>query len=706
MSTRRSVRGWWTRFPWARAARPRRPHYRPRLDDLENRVVPSSTVWTRFYPDNGTAYATAQAKSLAQDTSTNPVSPNIHVGGTLTTLSQQPQTTGLAITLDPFGFPTNDYSGGSGVIVHGTAAGNGTKFLVGENDSGNPKPSAFAEAIPPNGNGQGVIVTLFPGVVGVATAAEFFGGFLYVTGWVINPATGLQNAFLCKLDPVTLTGVCQTFDVVPGKNSCGTGLHVIDGHIDLGGVISNPDHTPAGSFGLCLTDIMFPPPEHFIVNFERFPPDAAINGIKVRVENGHREVFGVGTANVGAPGNTDLYVEKFDFTTQTLVWKHYFADVDGSITGVGIDLDANGNIYVVGGIDVNPQSSSAAFAVVPSLSSSTSGSSELTPPPPPPAVPIRDGYVAKITGDGTTILGLQYLGNSYDPGNTAPTEAQAVLVYTDPNNPNNPNPDIIVSGWTQSSDYDPYLQGQPAGAESAFVTRVCQDPVSGGALPLVNTYTGLVSSVNPSQVNQPVTLTATVTPVVADVTIPSSQPMGTVSFFDVTSGQNLLGVAALNGTPGSDRAVRNYTFTAPGGYQLRAVYNPATISYFSPSAGSLTQLVQGGTSSSALLTPALSLAARTSPSSELTIPEATDLTAGGPFARWAARGEAATVHAQETSELLGRPPQPTETTRQQLLLSEEHEPPGSVLGWVDEQTLAVAWEAFREADLGEPAAWA
>ena len=104
---------------------------------------------------------------------------------------------------------------------------------------------------------------------------------------------------------------------------------------------------------------------------------------------------------------------------------------------------------------------------------------------------------------------------------------------------------------------------------------------------LQKTTTTLTSSVNPSFVNQPVTLTATVTPAVSGV------PTGSVHFYD---GATLIGTVALS----SGKAVLSTSALPVGSDSIKAVYLGAT-TYQTSTSAILTQTVKRGNTTTTLV---------------------------------------------------------------------------------------------------------
>jgi hypothetical protein len=382
----------------------------------------------------------------------------VYAGG-YATAQQSSTTTGFAFAIAPDGTQTTFFSQ-QYVKIYGVAASKDAVFLVGEDDSSG-SPRAFIDVIPKTGPGGAPHFGKPIAVRGVAAgddcilmAAAVANGALYTAGCC--EVDGHEQAIVCETtfigDPDGATTTCV--EVGPpadsGCSSCATHLHVDATHVDVSGTYSCPGGAHGG-FGECIAAELPPPhgpgPQPPLVEV----PNVVFNSLAVQRDSaGHRHLILVGTTD-----SSDLYVGKYTVSPTGITedWHHTYANADGTITGNDVALDYDGNLYVVGAIDLN-------------LGGTT----------------VRDGYVMRLSNDGSTVEGLQYFGNQSDLQNNSPTEALAIIpYYTDPANTTGSNPDLVVAGWTASSDFDGNLG--TTGGQAGFATRVCQDPDSCGALP-------------------------------------------------------------------------------------------------------------------------------------------------------------------------------------------------------------------------------
>ncbi len=159
----------------------------------------------------------------------------------------------------------------------------------------------------------------------------------------------------------------------------------------------------------------------------------------------------------GLLGSSDAVIIKLASNGQSLLYATYLGGASGFVRGIGIDVDAAGNVYATGDTD------SANFPVVNAFQPSRVGPG--------------DTWVTKLNASGNALVYSTYLG-----GSSAGGEAPFGGIQVDAAG------NVIVSGSTSSSDF-PVLnafQAISGGAEDVFVTKLNK---AGNAL-VFSTYLG------------------------------------------------------------------------------------------------------------------------------------------------------------------------------------------------------------------------
>jgi hypothetical protein len=225
-------------------------------------------------------------------------------------------------------------------------------------------------------------------------------------------------------------------------------------------------------------------------------------------------------------GGSDAFVAKINASGNAFVYSTYLG---GSNTdqGTSIAADSSGNAYVAG------YTKSTNFPTASALQPTNHGG--------------FDAFVAKISGDGSSLLYSTYLGGSAN-------ESEFDAGYRDLGIAVDSAGSAYVAGTTKSVNFPttpPAFQKALKGGSDAFVAKIA----SGGA-----SLTTLASSLNPSIYGQKVTWTATVT------TSGSVMPTGTIKF---TWSGHTIGSATLNSN-GVATLTRSNLIAAT--YPLTAVY--------------------------------------------------------------------------------------------------------------------------------------
>jgi hypothetical protein len=448
------VFSWLCRRPQPRRRFTPRP-VRPRLESLEDRLVPSATQWTNFFPNDGNTYGTAQINSLVEDPTSPPgaAAGYVYAGG-YTTPQGSSTTTGFALAIAPDGTQTTIFSL-QNVKIYSVSASADAVFVVGEDDSSGT-PQALIDMIPKSPRGSEQVSFGTPVAIQAMSVSgpcmfdtsDFANGALYTGGCCVEG--GQEHAIVCEttFGPGGPSTNCEDVNPPGCSSSCVTRLHVAGSHIDvIGNDICNG---MKGSFVECIGSQIPPPnspgPQPLVVQVS----NVDLNSLVIQpVTTDQWNIIVVGTTE------HNLYVAKYTVSQGeiTKIWDHTYTNADGKITGNDVTLDADGNIYVVGTIDLN-------------LGGTT----------------VADGYLMRLSSDGNAVEGLQYIGNQDDPQNTRPTTALAIIpYYADPADKSGSNPDLVVAGWTASSVFDGDLES--TGGKAGFSQRWNQDPNSGGALP-------------------------------------------------------------------------------------------------------------------------------------------------------------------------------------------------------------------------------
>jgi hypothetical protein len=165
------------------------------------------------------------------------------------------------------------------------------------------------------------------------------------------------------------------------------------------------------------------------------------------------------TANAWQPnpgGGEDAFVARVSADGTTLLFSTYFGG-SGDDVGYGIAVDPTTGDTVITGQTFSPD-----FPTVNAIQPNYGGGA-------------GDAFVARLTGDGSTLLYSTYLGGSGDD--------QAYGIAVDP-----ATGDAVITGDTRSADFPTADAVQPSygGGEDAFVARVSAD----GTTLLFSTYLG------------------------------------------------------------------------------------------------------------------------------------------------------------------------------------------------------------------------
>ncbi len=225
-------------------------------------------------------------------------------------------------------------------------------------------------------------------------------------------------------------------------------------------------------------------------------------------------------------GGSDAFVAKINASGNAFVFSTYLG---GSNTdqGTSIAADSSGNAYVGG------YTKSTNFPTASAIQPTNHGG--------------FDAFVAKISGDGSSLLYSTYLGGTAN-------ESEFDAGYRDLGIAVDSAGSAYVAGTTKSVNFPTTplaFQKALKGGSDAFVAKIASGGVS---------LTTLASSLNPSIYGQKVTWTATVT------SSGSVTPTGTIKF---TSSGNTIGSATLNSS-GVATLTRSNLIAAT--YPLKAVY--------------------------------------------------------------------------------------------------------------------------------------
>jgi predicted outer membrane repeat protein len=252
----------------------------------------------------------------------------------------------------------------------------------------------------------------------------------------------------------------------------------------------------------------------------------------------------LGTGTLSGTGGTATATFNFTFTTP-----------------------GNHPITIVYAGDTNFGSGTATVNQVVNPTGTTTSTSLLTSAPNPSGFGQAVTFTATVTGAGGTPTGtVAFLEGTTVLGTGALTLVGGTPTATFTTTTLSLGSHIIVARYSGDSTF--------ASSTSTAVNQVVSQ----------TTATTLVSSLNPSAVNQSVTFTATVSSVGT-----SQAPTGTVTFLD---GTTILGTGALTpGTGGNATATFTTTTLALGSHTLTARYNPADTTFLTSTSAALTQQV-------------------------------------------------------------------------------------------------------------------
>ena len=225
-------------------------------------------------------------------------------------------------------------------------------------------------------------------------------------------------------------------------------------------------------------------------------------------------------------GNVDAYLTKLTADGQTVIYSTFLGG-SGFEYGWDVAVDSAGNAYMTG------FTQSTDFPTAHALQPTNHGG--------------FDAFVAKISGDGSSLLYSTYLGGTAN-------ESEFDAGYRDLGIAVDSAGSAYVAGTTKSVNFPTTplaFQKALKGGSDAFVAKIASGGVS---------LTTLASSLNPSIYGQKVTWTATVT------SSGSVTPTGTIKF---TWSGHTIGSATLNSS-GVATLTRSNLIAAT--YPLKAVY--------------------------------------------------------------------------------------------------------------------------------------
>jgi hypothetical protein len=311
------------------------------------------------------------------------------------------------------------------------------------------------------------------------------------------------------------------------------------------------------------------------------------------------------TQNAGA-NEPNAFVTKLSADGSMPIFSTYLGG-NGYAEGDGIAVDSSGDAYVAG-ITGYADPTAGSFPITQGAFQTTFGGG------------FTDGYVSKLSPDGTTLVYSTYLGGSNEllgAGQTIAVDSSDDVFVTGLTGPNLPlaNPiqaslagsqnafvtevnaagtaspfstylggngsdsgfgvgldssgDVYVAGYTNSTNFPTVnaYQAVDAGGYDAFVSKIVFN---------TSTMTTVTSSANSSVYGQSVTFTAT-------VGAASGTPTGSVDFFDVTTNTDLGSVALSGGIASlttSSLAIGNHVIQV--GYSGDAIFTPSTGSLAQP----------------------------------------------------------------------------------------------------------------------------
>lgn len=453
--------------------RPLRSSYRPRLEALENRLVPASLSYSTFL--NGTVFATAVDSAG-----------DVYITGSSSNLQTTPgafETSGTGASvakLNPTGtavlyatyLGNGNFGRGAGTGIAVDAAGDAyviasqanvpstTNAITSQHDTG---PGSGTEdcVVELNPNGSGLIYsTYLPSTLNFGVTLGYCGaiavdgsgnidvagaagaGFLVTAGAYQTAylgGSGGNNAFFAKINPALSGSASLLYATYLGGNG-GVGDQASGIALD-------------GAGNAYLTGV---------TSSTNFP---TTSGAVQRTNSGNVDAF-VAKVNPALSGAASLVYSTYLGGSGADGYVSSGNAIDNTQTDGGIAVDSAGNAYVTGSTaSTNFPTTSGAFQVKSGLASNGGIGPNTS----------SDVFVTKLNATGTALVYSTYLGG----GSTRSGGAAIAL---------DANGDAYLTGWTNSTAFPTKnpIQATNAGGFEAFVTTL--NP-SGLSL-LFSTYLG------------------------------------------------------------------------------------------------------------------------------------------------------------------------------------------------------------------------